>query len=73
MLLVNQIIYSNIYSNPVNGSVERKTSHLSPDNLKEGQLLLQRGGLASFKWKKYEHFLDISCFACFLQTSCNSS
>ncbi|XP_051736260.1 formin-H [Ctenopharyngodon idella] len=58
MLLVNQIIYSNIYSPPVNWSVERKTSHLSPDNLKEGQLLLQRGGLASFKWKKYEAHLQ---------------
>ncbi|XP_077074982.1 uncharacterized protein LOC143725957 [Siphateles boraxobius] len=58
MLLVNQIIYSNIYSPPVNGSVERKSSHLPPDNLKEGQLLLQRGGLASFKWKKYEAHLQ---------------
>ncbi|KAK7132681.1 hypothetical protein R3I93_019041 [Phoxinus phoxinus] len=58
MLLVNQIIYSNIYSPPVNGSVERKSAHLPPDNLKEGQLFLQRGGLASFKWKKYEAHLQ---------------
>lgn len=59
MLLVNQIIYSNIYSPLVNGSAaERKTSHSPPDNLKEGQLLLQRGGLASFKWKKYEAHLQ---------------
>jgi len=64
MLLVNQIIYSNIYSPPVNGSVERKSSHLPPDNVKEGQLLLQRGGLASFKWKRY-NFVDILCFVCF--------
>uniref|UniRef100_A0A8C1L8I6 Formin-like protein 13 n=1 Tax=Cyprinus carpio TaxID=7962 RepID=A0A8C1L8I6_CYPCA len=57
MQLVNQVIYSNIYSPLVNGnSVEMQTSHLppTPDNLKEGHLLLQRGGLASFKWKKYE-------------------
>ncbi len=67
MQLVNQVIYSNIYSPLVNGeSVEMQTSHLppTPDNLKEGHLLLQRGGLASFKWKKYEHF-DL-CFVCCL-------
>ncbi|XP_026092321.1 formin-H-like [Carassius auratus] len=60
MQLINQIIYSNIYSPLVNGSVETRSSPLppTPDNLKEGQILLQRGGLASFKWKKYEAHLQ---------------
>ncbi|KAL1250413.1 hypothetical protein QQF64_021418, partial [Cirrhinus molitorella] len=60
MELVNQVIYSNIYSPLDNGSVERETLSLppTPDNLKEGHLLLQRGGLASFKWKKYEAHLQ---------------
>ncbi|XP_056306021.1 uncharacterized protein LOC130217833 isoform X2 [Danio aesculapii] len=56
--LVNQIIYNNIYSPPVNGTVDVETSNLPPDNVKEGHLLLQRGGLASFKWKKYEAHLQ---------------
>ncbi|XP_016134729.1 formin-like protein 3 [Sinocyclocheilus grahami] len=60
MQLVNQIIYSNIYSPLVNGSVEMESSPLPPppDNLKEGHIFLQRGGLASFKWKKYEAHLQ---------------
>ncbi|XP_050952739.1 uncharacterized protein LOC127154901 [Labeo rohita] len=60
MELVNQVIYSNIYSPLENGSVERETLQLppTPNNLKEGHLLLQRGGLASFKWKKYEAHLQ---------------
>ncbi|XP_005162511.3 uncharacterized protein isoform X2 [Danio rerio] len=56
--LVNQIIYNNIYSPPENGTLDVETSNLPPDNLKEGHLLLQRGGLASFKWKKYEAHLQ---------------
>ncbi|XP_026055473.1 formin-like protein 13 [Carassius auratus] len=57
MQLVNQVIFNNIYSLLENvNSVEMQTEHLppTPDSLKEGHLLLQRGGLASFKWKKYE-------------------
>lgn len=55
MQLVNQIIYSNIYSFPVE-SLDVATPNAPPENLKEGHLLLQRGGLASFKWKRYERF-----------------
>uniref|UniRef100_A0A8C1SH00 FH2 domain-containing protein n=1 Tax=Cyprinus carpio TaxID=7962 RepID=A0A8C1SH00_CYPCA len=60
MQLINQIIYSNIYSPLVNGSEETESLPLppTPDNLKEGHILLQRGGLASFKWKKYEAHLQ---------------
>ncbi|XP_059384383.1 uncharacterized protein LOC132118513 isoform X2 [Carassius carassius] len=57
MQLVNQVIFNNIYSLLENvNSVEMQNEQLppTPGNLKEGLLLLQRGGLASFKWKKYE-------------------
>lgn len=60
MQLVNQIIYSNIYSFPVETSLDVETPNAPPENLKEGHLLLQRGGLASFKWKRYQHFLSIA-------------
>ncbi|TRY94583.1 hypothetical protein DNTS_002185 [Danionella cerebrum] len=55
--LVNQIIYINIYGSPENGSVDTRTPQLPLNNLKEGHLFLQRGGLASFKWKKHEAHL----------------
>lgn len=53
MQLVNQIIYGNIYNNPEEDDAE--VSHSSPESrsLREGTLLLHRGGLASFKWVKY--------------------
>ncbi|XP_019907059.1 formin-E isoform X2 [Esox lucius] len=56
MLLVNKIIYKNIYNNPVEGREETCDLPLPepPNSLKEGLLFLQRGGLASFKWVKYE-------------------
>ncbi|XP_043086208.1 formin-like protein 3 isoform X2 [Puntigrus tetrazona] len=76
MQLVNQVIYSNIYSPLVNGnSVEKQTSHLppTPDNLKEGHLLLQRGGLASFKWKKYEAYLQTGQLTLFPDTQNSAS
>ncbi|XP_066528405.1 uncharacterized protein [Hoplias malabaricus] len=50
--LINQIIYRNIY--PVDTHEEPNQPPASPKTLHEGQLLLQRGGLASCKWKKYE-------------------
>ncbi|KAF6737076.1 Formin-H [Oryzias melastigma] len=54
MQLVNQIIYGNIYIDPEEDDAE--SSHSSPESrsLREGMLLLHRGGLASFKWVKYE-------------------
>lgn len=54
MQLVNQIIYGNIYSNPEEDNAE--THHLpqASQSIREGVLLLHRGGLASFKWVKYE-------------------
>ncbi|XP_029912350.1 formin-like protein 6 [Myripristis murdjan] len=54
MQLVNQIIYENIYGHPADGNAE--TLHQSPGSksLREGVLFLHRGGLASFKWVKYE-------------------
>ncbi|XP_058619573.1 uncharacterized protein LOC131532152 isoform X1 [Onychostoma macrolepis] len=76
MQLVNQVIYSNIYSPLVNGnSVEMQTPHLppTPDNLKEGHLLLQRGGLASFKWKKYEANLQTGQLTLFPVTQQSAS
>ncbi|XP_051517827.1 uncharacterized protein LOC127419985 [Myxocyprinus asiaticus] len=58
MQLVNQIIYRNIYSPAVDRSMEMENPHLALESIKEGRLLLQRGGLASFKWKKYEAHLQ---------------
>ncbi|RVE71040.1 hypothetical protein OJAV_G00070130 [Oryzias javanicus] len=54
MQLVNQIIYENIYIDPEEDDAE--SSHSSPESrsLRDGMLLLHRGGLASFKWVKYE-------------------
>ncbi|XP_040049664.2 uncharacterized protein LOC120829539 [Gasterosteus aculeatus] len=48
--LVNQIIYGNIYSD--NGETLQQPE--ASQSLQEGVLLLHRGGLASFKWVKYE-------------------
>nr|XP_055044837.1 formin-H isoform X2 [Misgurnus anguillicaudatus] len=58
MQLVNQVIFNNIYSLPMDSSADVETLDEPSENLKEGQLLLQRGGLASFKWKKYEAHLQ---------------
>lgn len=51
MQLVGQIIYSNIYSAPAGGSAE--TGKEPQASLREGVLLLHRGGLASCRWVKY--------------------
>ncbi|XP_068589178.1 uncharacterized protein [Cebidichthys violaceus] len=48
--LVNQIIYGNIYSD----DVETRQQPQASQRLQEGVLLLHRGGLASFRWVKYE-------------------
>lgn len=53
MQLVNQIIYGNIYSDPAEGNAETCKQPQASQNLREGVLLLHRGGLASFKWVKY--------------------
>ncbi|KAL6483408.1 hypothetical protein MHYP_G00082800 [Metynnis hypsauchen] len=53
--LINQIIYRNIH--PVDIHEEPSKPPASPTKLHEGLLLLQRGGLASCKWKKYEAHL----------------
>ncbi|XP_033485506.1 uncharacterized protein LOC117258589 [Epinephelus lanceolatus] len=53
MQLVNQIIYGNIYSDS-EGDAETGQQPQTPQSLREGVLLLHRGGLASFKWVKYE-------------------
>ncbi|KAK6303327.1 hypothetical protein J4Q44_G00257810 [Coregonus suidteri] len=50
MQLVNKIIYRNVYSHPVDYSEHQR----APKSLMEGLLFLQRGGLTSFKWVKYE-------------------
>ncbi|XP_071758734.2 uncharacterized protein LOC139914344 [Centroberyx gerrardi] len=54
MQLVNQIIYRNIYSDPAEGNAETHQPSPGSESLREGVLLLHRGGLASFKWVKYE-------------------
>ncbi|XP_061908543.1 formin-H isoform X1 [Entelurus aequoreus] len=54
MQLVNQIIYGNIYSHPEGGSVGTAQQPEASQSLREGVLLLHRGGLASFRWVKYE-------------------
>ncbi|XP_054634602.1 uncharacterized protein LOC129182465 [Dunckerocampus dactyliophorus] len=54
MQLVNQIIYGNIYSHPEGGAVGTAQQPQASQSLREGVLLLHRGGLASFRWVKYE-------------------
>lgn len=52
--LVNQIIYQNIYSDSEEGNAEACKQPQASQSLREGVLLLHRGGLASLKWVKYE-------------------
>ncbi|XP_072222932.1 uncharacterized protein [Leuresthes tenuis] len=54
MQLVNQIIYGNIYSDSEEDKSEMHQQPSPSHSLREGVLLLHRGGLASFKWVKYE-------------------
>ncbi|XP_028265570.1 formin-like protein 13 [Parambassis ranga] len=54
MQLVHQIIYGNIYSDLEDDDAETHQQPKAPQSLREGVLLLHRGGLASFKWVKYE-------------------
>ncbi|XP_047428453.1 formin-like protein 13 [Mugil cephalus] len=54
MQLVNQIIYGNIYSDPGEDSAETHQQPQASQSIREGILLLHRGGLASLKWVKYE-------------------
>ncbi|XP_061591180.1 uncharacterized protein LOC133456670 [Cololabis saira] len=51
--LLNQIIYGNIYDDPEEVSAEKHKQPQASQTLREGMLLLHRGGLASFKWVKY--------------------
>lgn len=50
MELVNKIIYNNIYNDH---GEENAESQEQSQSIREGMLLLHRGGLASFKWMKY--------------------
>uniref|UniRef100_A0AAR2K700 FH2 domain-containing protein n=1 Tax=Pygocentrus nattereri TaxID=42514 RepID=A0AAR2K700_PYGNA len=54
--LINQIIYRNVH--PVDIHEEPSKPPASPTKLHEGLLLLQRGGLASCKWKNLRVPLD---------------
>ncbi|MEQ2284502.1 hypothetical protein AMECASPLE_022251 [Ameca splendens] len=54
MQLVNQIIHGNIYSDSEDENSESHQEPQASQSLKEGVLLLHRGGLASFKWVKYQ-------------------
>ncbi|XP_048872202.1 formin-F [Brienomyrus brachyistius] len=51
MQLVNRIIQGNI--NDIGGQLQTPEKPSPPRSLHQGQLYLQRGGLASFKWVKY--------------------
>ncbi|XP_063065355.1 uncharacterized protein LOC134457323 [Engraulis encrasicolus] len=55
--LVSQIIQSNIYSQAAEHPEEPYGATPAPERLRQGPLLLQKGGLASFKWKRYEAHL----------------
>lgn len=57
MQLLNQIIYGNIYSGPGNDSTAVNPQPEALQSLREGVLLLHRGGLASLKWVKYVYIL----------------
>ncbi|XP_031421399.2 protein diaphanous homolog 1-like [Clupea harengus] len=56
--LVGQIIHSNIYIQPAGPPEEYRVPPV-PKTLRQGQLLLQKGGMASFKWKRYEAHLHV--------------
>ncbi|XP_076131684.1 uncharacterized protein LOC143114109 [Alosa pseudoharengus] len=55
--LVSQIIHSNIYSQSADRLEDVYQMPPEPKSLRQGQLLLQKGGMASFKWKRYEAHL----------------
>ncbi|XP_048098160.1 formin-like protein 6 isoform X2 [Alosa alosa] len=55
--LVSQIIHSNIYSQSADRLEDVYQMPPDPKSLRQGQLLLQKGGMASFKWKRYEAHL----------------
>uniref|UniRef100_A0A3Q3K036 FH2 domain-containing protein n=1 Tax=Monopterus albus TaxID=43700 RepID=A0A3Q3K036_MONAL len=54
MQLVNRIIYKNIYSDLKGEDSEARTQPQTSSSLRDGVLLIHRGGLASFRWVKYE-------------------
>ena len=60
MQLVNQIIYGNIYSDSEEDKAEMHQQPSPSHSLREGVLLLHRGGLASFRWVKYGCVLIIA-------------
>lgn len=64
MQLVNQIIYENIYGDPAEGNSKTCKQPLASHSLREGVLLLHRGGLASFRWVKY---VSVLCCVVLLQ------
>lgn len=51
--LLNQIIQNNIYASPTQQGNNFYCSLAKADVLREGMLLLQKGGLASVKWIRY--------------------
>lgn len=51
--LVSKIIYSNIYNDPEQDNAESHQQPQASQSIREGTLLLHRGGLASFRWVKY--------------------
>ncbi|XP_077432544.1 uncharacterized protein LOC144058132 isoform X2 [Vanacampus margaritifer] len=54
MQLVHQIIYRNIYSHAEGGRAGTHQQPQASQTLRKGVLLLHKGGLASFRWVKYE-------------------
>lgn len=54
MQLVNQIIYRNIYGDPEERISDLCQQPQASDSIQKGDLFLHRGGLASFKWVKYD-------------------
>lgn len=51
--LVNRIIYRNIYNDPEERNSDTGQQPQASQSIRKGDLLLHRGGLASFKWVKY--------------------
>ncbi|XP_026223482.1 formin-like protein 13 isoform X2 [Anabas testudineus] len=52
--LVNRIIYRNIYNDPEERNSDTGQQPQASQSIRKGDLLLHRGGLASFKWVKYD-------------------
>lgn len=68
--LVNKIIYGNIYCDDEEGTGDDHQQPQASHSLREGILLLHRGGLASFRWIKWALYTHTHTHCCFVSILC---